>query len=143
MEAQAFEMMKGSEKHMDYVVLARRGRFKIGLKIVGVAHTKLAGKAYVAVRIRSAFDEDYAEPEVPDLALKKLTNATAWPGVEFQNVDETRASTNGGVFINGDFEGEIETLMASLKDTSWQAAMCESLIGKLVGEQGVVLVVTP
>ena len=143
MEAQAFEMMKGSEKNMDYVVLARRGRFKIGLKIVGVAHTKLAGKAWVAVRIRSAVDEIYAEPEVPDLALKKLTNATAWPGVEFQNVDETRASTNGGVFINGDFEGEIETLMASLKDTSWQAAMCESLIGKLVGEQGVVLVLTP
>jgi hypothetical protein len=143
MKAQAFEMMQGSEKHMDYVVLARRGRFKIGLKIVGVAHTKLSGKSYVAVRIRSAVDETYEKPEVPNLATEKLTNATAWPGIAFDNVDETRASTNGGVFINGDFEGEIETLMASLKDTSWQAAMCGSLIGKLVGEQGVVLVLTP
>jgi len=107
MGAQAFEMMKGSEKHMDYVVLARRGRFKIGLKVVGVAHTKIAGKSYVAIRIRSAYDEGYEPPKVPNLALEKLALESAWPGVKFENVNDERASTNGGVFINGDFQGEI------------------------------------
>ena len=97
MEALAFEMMKGSEKHMDYVVLARRGRFKIGLKVVGVANTKIAGKSYVAIRIRSAYDEGYEPPKVPNLALEKLTLESAWPGVKFENVNDERASTNGGV----------------------------------------------
>jgi hypothetical protein len=141
MEPQAYEMMMGSEHRMDYVVLARHGRFQIGLKVVGVAHTKIQGKSWVAFRIRSAINEDYEAPEVPNLALEKLTLQTAWPAVTFEKVDEERASTNGGVFIDGDFEGDIERLIDSLANGAWKKSTAESVI-TMVNGPGVKLVLT-
>ena len=59
---------------------------------------QVAGKSYVAIPIRSAYDEGYEPPKVPNLAaLEKLTLESGWPGVKFENVNDERASTNGGV----------------------------------------------
>jgi hypothetical protein len=108
-----FNMMTGSTGGADYLMFARRGNVGLGLKVLGVqngSNHNMPGKVYLHFRVRSAevsgMQQHESDTSVVSLSEHKLSHDDAWPGITFDKVNDTRASTVVGVFIRGELNLE-------------------------------------
>ncbi len=135
-------MMRGTGKHLDYIVVARRGEIALGVKPYPIftGPTKKNGlveqaTAIITFRLRSMRAPQLFEGDtnVVKLADKSLTTTSAWPAVELWEkkerhenvgdklVEDFYSSTSIGAPLLGDLNTDQETILKQLEGTEvWE-----------------------
>lgn len=141
-------MMLGSEGNLDYLVVGRNGPFALGLKpnqVMPGAKFNMPGMTWFGARIRSApAGEMFKMADAIDaadggnvVALKKKpeNHTEAWPTITWEKNSEKRASTQIGVWLEGDFDSleKGQPLLEKLKNREIAEQMA-NYIAELIGE---------
>jgi len=139
---QTHKMMQGTGGVKDYLLIAMKGEIGLGLKPNMIAPGKKPGTTYVGARIRSAKVPEADRPKlagnVVSLAFKNLTLNEAWPGITWEKMDASRASTQIGMFLRGSPDDSPQMLLDELADHKLASKMADYLI-ELLGEGNMVL----
>lgn len=135
--------IRGTMGHKDYLLLAVKGEIGIGVKPNVISPSKTPGVTYVGARLRSvvlAADEkpNLGPKTVVHLAFKNLKIQEAWPGITWEKVNSSRASTQIGVFLKGSPEENPEVLVDAMKDKKFATKMT-TYLAELVGEGNLIL----
>lgn len=146
------KMMTGTEGKADYLAVARRGAFALGLKpnqVVPGASLKMSGTTWFGARIRAA-SAGFMIDEIPDddnanvisFAAIPKTPGEAWPHIEWEKDTDERASSQIGVWEKGSImPGEnATTILERLREGALAKDMA-NYVAELAGVD--YLIVTP
>jgi hypothetical protein len=141
------KLMTGTSGYPKYFPFARKGNVLLGIKINGIAngaHFGVPGTTYFAGRLRSAPENGLLADQQQDNVLKFNKNPEnlwdAWPEVEWEKKDNSRASTTVGIFLRGGFNDPEaqEKLAAAVKDGALTQKMTDYLVG-VAGEDNMIV----
>jgi hypothetical protein len=146
----AMKLMEGSSTGPTYLPIARKGNVLLGVKPWGLADGGRYGcpqTTYFVAHLRSApenglfADEDHGQ-KVVKLQPNPPNLWDAWPGIDWQSKSKARASTNIGILLRGQFNGDDDDLQATLlnqiKDGQLSKKMAAYLV-KLAGPDNLIL----
>jgi hypothetical protein len=142
------KLMPGTTSAPSYFPFARKGNVLLGIKPMGVARGSafgVKGATYFAARLRSAPENGlFAEADAAQKVVQFKANPAnlwdAWPGVEWEKKDESRASTTVGVFLRGEFDGDEASkkeLLGAIDDGKLTAKLTEYLVS-LAGAENMI-----
>jgi hypothetical protein len=130
-------MTKGSGGNLDYAVIARKGDVVLSIKpniiIPGEPHGA-PGTTYVGARLRSSPAGDLFDKEEADTAGIVIFGTVTkdlgamWPNVEWETVDNKRASTQIAVLVPGDPQSDPEKLLEGVKEKRLSQQFTEALV---------------
>jgi hypothetical protein len=142
------KLMTGTSGYPKYFPFARKGNVLLGIKINGIAkgsYFGVPGTTYFAGRLRSAPENgllaDQQEGNVVKLEKNPENLWDAWPDVEWEKKDDTRASTTVGIFLRGSLGGDPEEqakLANAVKDGELTQKMTDYLVG-VAGEDNMIV----
>ena len=146
----AMKLMEGSSTGPTYLPIARKGNVLLGVKPWGLCDGIRYGcpqHTYFVAHLRSApenglfADEDHSK-KVVKLQPNPANLWDAWPDIQWQAKDKSRASTNIGIMLRGAFNGDDDDLQATLlnqiKDGQLSKKMAAYLV-KLAGPENLIL----
>lgn len=140
------KLIKGSEGHLDYLVVARKLGTVIGLKVnsilTGTVFT-IENQTYVGARLRCVpegdlfYVEDMGKGVVP-LGSKDPKFKDVWSQIEWEKADDRYASTQIATLVDGCLQKDPEPVLVRLEDGKLSSEMADFLFD-LLGEEFMVI----
>ena len=124
----AYTMMTGTEGKADYLAIARKGAFALGLKpnqVIPGTQMGMPNRTWFGARLRAAGAAFLIEDISPDeptnvIEFKSIPKAPgeAWPHVEWEKADHNRASSQIGAWVDGSVltGADNDLIMSKLRD---------------------------
>lgn len=129
--AKKHTMMRGTGGQLDYLMIARQDGVGLGIKPNVIGEGQAPNTTYVGIRLRSAPMEG-KRPSKPEdgnvVPFTPLALDTAWDGIEWEKVDNLRASTQLGVFLQGTLANDTEVLLEEMSDSKLSKKMADYVL---------------
>lgn len=137
--------MDGSSSHKSYLVFARQGSgpnaILLGVKLYGLLpgeQFNTENKTYLFCRIRSARSPEQAI-QIDNILAEKGNNivgmtdhrqklADAWGNIEFEKIDDQRASLAIGIFLRGSITDNPGVVLDRLSDIDCYQLLAEEVV---------------
>jgi hypothetical protein len=146
-EAPSYKMMNGTFSGSSYLWIGRIGNVAIGVRPTSIANGRAVGgnseATWFGFKLRAAFGGSLFEttesnPIVPFKDLKTFDKPGDALPIEWDRSDNTRASKDFGILLQGNQHNSIEVLVASMKENQIPQLVTEYLAG-LIGHENLVV----
>jgi hypothetical protein len=109
-------MMLGTDGNLDYIVIARVGDVVLGLKPNSISEGP-NDTTYIGCRLRAASAKGVfpEEANIHSIAAKSHDFGKAFPAVEWEKTDATRASTQICAFLEGSIRKQPEKVLKDIE----------------------------